>query len=280
MKIDKEFESLIPPLSDEEFKQLEQNCIDYGIQDKLIVCYFPGAEEITLLDGHNRYRIAQKNNLAYETKRLDFKSRDKAIEWMILNQFGRRNLSAYDRSILALRLKPVLQEQAKERQNLGLKSDEGQRTDVALGKIAGVGKDTIHKVEVIQEKAPERVKELVKSGEISINQGYHETMNIIKPNPKPIEKQAKERHEEVKAMDVVPISEIKADAHDQVIIGLGICKDLIRLAEEARSIAEDEDLRCCEKLESEDIREAIKNCTKIMHQAEIIRRELLNAGKD
>ena len=35
--IDKEFESLIPPLSAEEFQQLEENCLRDGIRDALIV---------------------------------------------------------------------------------------------------------------------------------------------------------------------------------------------------------------------------------------------------
>ena len=39
---------------------------------------------------------------------------DDAIIWIIKNQFGRRNLSVYDRSILALKLKPVIAAQAKE----------------------------------------------------------------------------------------------------------------------------------------------------------------------
>ena len=35
---------------------------------------------------------------------------------VFLNQFGRRNLSAYDRSVLALKLKPIIAEKAKENQ--------------------------------------------------------------------------------------------------------------------------------------------------------------------
>ena len=42
-----------------------------------------------------------------------------------------------------MKLKPIIQARAKERQTLGLKSDEGGRTDAELGKIANVGKDTI-----------------------------------------------------------------------------------------------------------------------------------------
>ena len=105
--IDKEFESLIPPLTAEEFKQLEENCVREGIRDALIT--WNGI----LIDGHNRFKIAAKHGLQWNEKRMEFADRNEAIRWIILNQFGRRNLSAYDRSVLALKLKPVIAEKAK-----------------------------------------------------------------------------------------------------------------------------------------------------------------------
>lgn len=56
---------------------------------------------------------------------------------------------AYDRGVLALKLKPVIAEKAKERMLAGKsdpnqKSDEGM-TSKALGKIAGISHDTIPK---------------------------------------------------------------------------------------------------------------------------------------
>jgi hypothetical protein len=71
---------------------------------------------------------------------------------MINNQFGRRNLSNYQRSVLALELESVFSERAKENQ--------GQRTDIIqiseeskpivaikeVAKIANVSHDTIAKV--------------------------------------------------------------------------------------------------------------------------------------
>lgn len=107
--IDKEFESLIPPLSPEEFQQLEENCVKEGIRDALIT--WNGI----LIDGHNRFKIAAKHGLLWNEKRMEFADRNEAIRWIILNQFGRRNLSAYDRSVLALKLKPIIAEKAKER---------------------------------------------------------------------------------------------------------------------------------------------------------------------
>ena len=124
------------------------------------------------------------------------------IRWIILNQFGRRNLSKYDRSILALKLKPMIAEQAKEKMTEGInqyspcqKSDKPTiDTKKELAKVAGVSHDTIHKVETIQAKASDAVKAKVQSGEMSINEGYNVT---VKPEnfKKKMIKQAEEEHE-------------------------------------------------------------------------------------
>jgi N6-adenosine-specific RNA methylase IME4 len=178
LKIDNEFKSLIPALTKEEFEQLERNCIDEGVREPIIV--WTGTD--TIIDGHNRYEIAQKHNLHFTTFGKGFNSRDEVMLWMIINQFGRRNLSAYDRCKLALRLKPIFEEKAKEKINEGINqyspcqiSDKPTiDTKKEIAKIADVSHDTIAKVQKIEAKAPEKVKEQIKSGEISINQAYQQ----------------------------------------------------------------------------------------------------------
>lgn len=115
IRIDKEFESLIPPLSDEEFAQLEENCVRDGIRDALVVWKVPNGDQI-LVDGHNRWKISVKHGgIPFQVKELKFDLREDAIAWIIRNQFGRRNLSVYDRSVLALKLKPIIAKEAKKR---------------------------------------------------------------------------------------------------------------------------------------------------------------------
>lgn len=70
---------------------------------------------------------------------------------------GRRNLSAYDRSALALQLEPLYAAEAKRKSQANLKrgsiapdcqiSDtrEVVRTDEQLAKLAGTSRDTIRK---------------------------------------------------------------------------------------------------------------------------------------
>lgn len=174
--IDAEFQSLIPALSAEEYAQLEENILHDGIRDALIVW------DGILLDGHNRYKIAQEHGLTFETQEMNFDSRADAERWVILNQFGRRNLSAYDRSILALRLKPIIAAQAKAQQirtaeNRVCQISDKQEIDTKkeIAKAAGVSHDTIAKVEKIETQATPEIKAAVKSGEMSINQAYQAT---------------------------------------------------------------------------------------------------------
>ena len=177
IQIAPEFKDLIPALTEEEYKQLEANILSEGIRDSLLV--WNGI----LIDGHNRYEIATKHGLSYDVQEKEYADRAEAERWIILNQFGRRNLSAYDRSILALKLKPIVAAQAKENlikgaemTNTGLqKSVKAVNTQKEIAKAAGVSHDTIAKVEKIQAKATPEIKKAGKSGEMSINQAYQAT---------------------------------------------------------------------------------------------------------
>ena len=89
LKIDPEFQNQIPPLTDDEYKQLEENILKEGkLLSPLIVW------GNTLVDGHNRYAILQKHpEIYFSTMPLRFENREEAIAWICRNQLGRRNLS-------------------------------------------------------------------------------------------------------------------------------------------------------------------------------------------
>ena len=89
LKIDPEFQSQIPPLTDDEFKQLEENILK---ESKLISPLIVWGN--TLVDGHNRYAILQKHpEIYFSTMPLRFENREEAVAWICRNQLGRRNLS-------------------------------------------------------------------------------------------------------------------------------------------------------------------------------------------
>lgn len=171
--MDTRFKHIIPPLSADEYNQLEQNILRDGIRDPLVMW------GDTLIDGHNRLSIAQKHGLDYKTVSMCFPDDEAAKKWIIINQFGRRNLPLYERARLALELKPIIAEKAKENQRGGqggvlLPQISAKATDTRqeLAAIAGVSHDTIAKVERIEADATDEVRAQVKSGELSINQAY------------------------------------------------------------------------------------------------------------
>ena len=199
-KIDDEFRSLIPPLTDDESQRLEKSILDEGVREPIIT--WNGV----IIDGHNRYRICQKHGIDCPNREREFDSRDAAKIWIIENQFARRNINGYVRSLLVLQLKKLYAAEAKKRLHLAkgqgvkgaqISADVKGDTRDKLAAIAGVSHDTIHKVEVIEteaangnEKAIE-LRELLIADEkktpdgnkLSINSAYNE-ISSNRPKPK------------------------------------------------------------------------------------------------
>lgn len=96
IKINPEFEHLIPPLVDDEFEVLEANILSEGeIYTPIFV--WNGY----IIDGHHRYRILTKNNnIKFRIVEKEFENKYEAMSWMCNNQLGRRNLTPENRKYL------------------------------------------------------------------------------------------------------------------------------------------------------------------------------------
>lgn len=120
LKIDEEFKNLIPPLTAEEFQQLEANIIKDGCRDALVVWNY------TLIDGHNRLKICTDNDISYRTVEKEFADRLEVKQWMLENQLGRRNLNDFCKAEIVLRntaLIGEITEKARENQS-GFKGNQ------------------------------------------------------------------------------------------------------------------------------------------------------------
>lgn len=96
LRIDPEFEEKIPPLTAEEFQQLEDNILADGIVINPIIVW-----NGVIVDGHNRYRIAAKHpHILFTTCEKEFADRYEAIAWICKNQLGRRNLTKEQKKYL------------------------------------------------------------------------------------------------------------------------------------------------------------------------------------
>jgi len=94
IRIDKEFHSLLEPLTDDEYNHLEQNIIADGCREPLVIW------NDVLIDGHNRYKICTEYKIIYATVEKEFADRDEAKDWIDSNQMGRRNLNPAQLSYL------------------------------------------------------------------------------------------------------------------------------------------------------------------------------------
>lgn len=175
MIIDNEFKGLIPPLTDEEYRGLEESILSEGCRDALVLW------GDTLIDGHNRYSICQKHGIPFQTMQKDFASRDEVMLWMLQNQLARRNLNDFQRSEMVHKCEDVVKAKAKERQEATqfggggkISTTDGKSRD-ELGKMAGTSGKTYEHAVTVLEKAPEPVVQATRQNEISINSAYQVT---------------------------------------------------------------------------------------------------------
>ena len=191
MRIDNEFKNLIPALTDEEYKGLEQSILSEGCRDALVLW------GDILVDGHNRYEICTKHGIEYKTVQKEFGSRDDVKLWMIGNQLARRNINKYARTTLESvsdeiqSRRNAVREKEHERKTTFVKSQKSNLptfdTTKDIAKKANVGEQTASRVITINKKIdraiaekkkiagqkPEQLKKKLMDGDVSINKAYN-----------------------------------------------------------------------------------------------------------
>jgi len=182
IEINKELKDLIYPLTSEEYQLLEKSIIDEGCRDAIILW------NKTIIDGHNRYEICTKNNISFKTTQKDFENILFAKEWILINQFSRRNLNDFKRSSMVLKLKDIEKEIRKLNQKrqtgpplpadhkkvvIDRKSGQpkliGKDTRDVLADLAGVSHNTIDNVEKIEKSGDQEIIDGVESGHLKIS---------------------------------------------------------------------------------------------------------------
>ncbi|MEN5118949.1 plasmid replication/partition related protein [Luteimonas sp. TWI662] len=172
----------IDPLTPDEHEALERSLLAEGCRDALVLW------GNVLVDGHNRYGICQKHGIPFETvQNTRFKSMDDVHLWMIEQHLGRRSVSDYQRGVLALRKRTILE----ARQQARLESPPHASDDAAdapededrppwddtpvpatradLAREARLSANQVMMIERIHAQATPEVVEALKAGEISIS---------------------------------------------------------------------------------------------------------------
>lgn len=169
--IDKEFAELCGPLTQDQKEGLEALLLAEGCRDQLILW------GDILVDGHNRYELCQAHKLPFKVKRVRFADRQEAINWIIDNQRGRRNITAaYDTYLLGKRYHAAKKDDSENLQK-GRESPDGKHlpSGPTAGKMAsavGVSARTVRNaaeysdaVDAIAENAP-ALRDAILSGEV------------------------------------------------------------------------------------------------------------------
>jgi hypothetical protein len=182
LKTDQVFMSLMPPLSEEEFRQLEESILsEGGCRDPIVT--WRGL----IIDGHNRYGICMHHGIAFETVPINFNGYYEAILWVIENQMGRRNLTDAMRIELASRKLEMLRLKAKDnlyhtgggKENGRIPVPEPVNLRKAIAGEAGVSEWKVQKYIAIKKLGDAQLLDQVKRGEKTIGAAANQAMEVV-----------------------------------------------------------------------------------------------------
>lgn len=185
LKVDKEFEDLLPVLTPDELEKLENSILQYGMLDPIKIWQEPDTNEWIIIDGYNRYNILIKHDIEWhywqDYKIMDeLKTREDVKQWMLEQQLGRRNLSPVERYEIVQKFKSIFQKKAKENQSSGgkgLTNLSKVNTRKEMAKATGVSEGTYQKLDKVMQSNNEEVKQKLRKKKISVDKAYREIKN-------------------------------------------------------------------------------------------------------
>lgn len=182
IRIDEGLRAYIDPLTEDEHAALERSLLAEGCRDALVLW------GDLLVDGHNRYALCVKHGIAFQTTQNPrFQSMEDVHLWMIENHLGRRSVSDFQRGVLALRKKEILQSrtaaedgsppwdedapaaEGPPREPANVPWSPAVPSRQALARAARISSNTLGQIEKIQKAAAPELVRAVKEGAISIN---------------------------------------------------------------------------------------------------------------
>ena len=197
LRVNPEYEKLLPKMSDEEFAELKASIETEGLHYPIVA-----NENLEVLDGHHRFRACVELGIEpdFEVRRFE----DKLVEkkFVIEANLRRRHLNSFQLVELGVPLLEIEQKLAKKRQvaggkngrnvQLGLASDDAKpvfkgKATAAVAKKLGVSTRTFERGKKIVEKASEEEKQKLREGKTSIAKVYREVIALEKgeePTPK------------------------------------------------------------------------------------------------
>jgi ParB-like chromosome segregation protein Spo0J len=187
LRLNPEYEKLLPKMSEEEFAELKASIQAEGQHYAIIV-----NEDLEVLDGHHRYRACAELGIEpdFEVRKFDDKLLEK--KFVIEANLRRRHLNNFQLVELAVPLLEIEKTLAKQRQSRGGKNGRNLQLGIApediepefkaktaevVAKKAGVSTRTFERGKVILEEASEDDKQKLREGKTSITHVYNEIVS-------------------------------------------------------------------------------------------------------
>ncbi len=188
LRVNPEYEQLLPKMHDEEFAQLKQSIKEEGQHYPIIA-----NDDLEILDGHHRFRACTELGIEPDFEVRHFE--DKLIEkkFVIEANLRRRHLNNFQLVELAVPLLEIEKALAKKRRveagkmgrdiQLGLAPNDAEpafkaKATEIVAKKAGLSTRTFERGKKILENATEDDKQRLREGKTSISRVYQE---IAKP---------------------------------------------------------------------------------------------------
>tara|TARA_Y100000310_G_scaffold294855_1_gene325685 strand:- start:1528 stop:2661 length:1134 start_codon:yes stop_codon:yes gene_type:complete len=196
-----EHANIFPMMQKEEFEELKDDLKINGLIEAITT--FEGK----IIDGRNRYKACLETNT--KPRFEEWNGSGSLVQYIVSLNLKRRHLTSSQRAVLALRILPALEEEAKERQvnagkiygvgqpeednlTIDMFEDEKKKVNQKIGepfekkskalqtsaqtaaKIAGTNHQYISAVKKIQKEKPELIKEILE-GKKTIQEAKTET---------------------------------------------------------------------------------------------------------
>lgn len=197
-----EVANIYPMLPEDEFKKLVEAIKARGLREPIVL--YQGK----IVDGRNRYNACLE--LEIEPRFVQWNEQGSLLDFVRDLNYNRRQLSTSQRAMVAARMKPLYEEEARERQKLlagtrpntnpeshGSQGNETGRTNEIVGDMMGVSAGSVKRAsKVLKDGTPELI-EAVDSGKVSVRSGAE-----IAKMPKEIQQVAIEEAKAPKKADV------------------------------------------------------------------------------
>jgi len=170
IKVNPEYEKILPKLSGEEFEALKASIQNDGQLYPIII-----NQKGVILDGHNRYHVCVELKFVPKTFTMPFDDPLLEKKFVIEVNLKRRHLNLFQKAEMGILLMDIEKAIAKTRQGkpsaqLGGKS--GDARDIVSQRI-GVGRGTFERAQKVIASANEETKDKLRKGEWSINYAYN-----------------------------------------------------------------------------------------------------------